>query len=84
MARQRFGSKNYPLNLSLANFAIVFGSLLNIAVQTAVGGSTQRMAVFGVMTVLAVVAAADVLPFSKMWNRDMKVLEEKRAAANQA
>ena len=42
------------------------------------------MAVFGVMTVLAVVAAADVLPFSKMWNRDMKVLEEKRAAANQA
>ncbi|MGN0078785.1 MAG: hypothetical protein ACI36V_08375 [Coriobacteriales bacterium] len=39
-------------HLSLANFAIVFGSLLNIAVQTAVGGSTQRMAVFGVMTVL--------------------------------
>ena len=82
MARQRFGSKNYPLNLSLANFAIVFGSLLNIAVQAAVGGASQRMAVFAVMTVLAVVACADVLPFSKMWDRDMKKLDERRAQAN--
>lgn len=84
MSRQRFGSKNYPLNLSLANFAIVFGSLLNIAVQAAVGGSTERMAVFGVMAVLAVVAALDVLPFSKMWDKNMKVLDEKRQALKNA
>ncbi len=79
-ARQRFGSKNYPLNLSFANFAIVFGSLLNIAVQAAVGGSTERMAVFAVMAVLAVVATLDVLPFSKMWDKSLKELNEKRAA----
>lgn len=84
MSRQRFGSKNYPFNLSIANFAIVFGSLLNIAVQAAVGGSTERMAVFGVMAVLAIVATLDVLPFSKMWDKDLKVLEEKRAAAKEA
>ncbi len=79
-SRQRFGSKNYPLNLSLANFAIVFGSLLNIAVQAAVGGSTERMAVFAVMTVFAVIATCDVLPFSKMWDKSIKELNEKRAA----
>lgn len=84
MARQRFGSKNYPLNLSLANFAIVFGSLLNIAVQAAVGGSTERMAVFAVMAVLAVIATIDVLPFSKMWNRDMDDLAKRRAEAGGA
>lgn len=84
MSRQRFGSKNYPFNLSIANFAIVFGSLLNIAVQAAVGGSTERMAVFGVMAVLAIVATLDVLPFSKMWDKDLKALEEKRAAAKEA
>ncbi len=84
MARQRFGSKNYPLNLSLANFAIVFGSLLNIAVQAAVGGSTERMAVFAVMAVLAVIATIDVLPFSKMWNRDMGDLAKRRAEAGKA
>lgn len=79
-SRQRFGSKNYPLNLSLANFAIVFGSLLNIAVQAAVGGSTERMAVFSVMAVFAIIAALDVLPFSKMWDKSIKALNEKRAA----
>ena len=84
MARQRFGSKNYPLNLSLANFAIVFGSLLNIAVQAAVGSSTERMAVFAVMAVLAVIATIDVLPFSKMWNRDMGDLAKRRAEAGKA
>ena len=79
-SRQRFGSKNYPLNLSLANFAIVFGSLLNIAVQAAVGGSTERMAVFSVMAVFAIIATLDVLPFSKMWDKSIKALNEKRAA----
>lgn len=77
-ARQRFGSKNYPLNLSLANFAIVFGSLLNIVVQAAIGGD-NRLGIFTVMLVLSLVAVADVVPFSKIWNRDMQVLEQRRA-----
>lgn len=82
-ARQRFGAKSYPLNLSIVNFAIVIGSLLNIVVQTAVGGSDHRLAVFMVMTVLSVVATVSVLPFSKMWDRDIKKLEEKRAISSE-
>lgn len=77
-ARQRFGSKNYPMNLSITNFAITFGSLLNIVVGIAVGGVDHRFAVFAVMAVLAVVATADVLPFSKMWNKDLKMLDERK------
>ena len=77
-ARQRFGARSYPLNLSLANFAIVFGSLVNIAVQAAVGDG-GRFAVFLVLLVLSAVATVDVLPFSKMWNNDMKMLDARRA-----
>ncbi len=79
-ARQRFGAKNYPLNLSLANFAIVFGSILNIVVQSAVGGAENRLGVFVVMAVLSVLAVIDVLPFTKKWNSDMKMLDERRSA----
>ena len=79
-ARQRFGAKNYPLNLSLANFAIVFGSILNIVVQSAVGGADNRLGVFIVMAVLSVLAVIDVLPFTKKWNSDMKMLDERRAS----
>lgn len=79
-ARQRFGAKNYPLNLSLANFAIVFGSILNIVVQSAVGGADNRLGVFIVMAALSVLAVIDVLPFTKKWNSDMKMLDERRAS----
>ena len=77
-ARQRFGAKSYPLNLSLATFAIMFGSLLNIVIQAAVGGADNRLAVFAVMGALSLVAAFDVLPFSKLWNKDMRMLDERR------
>lgn len=74
-ARQRFGSKKYPFNLSVANFAIVFGSLLNLLVQASVGGAENRITLFGVFLALSAVALLDVLPFSKLWNRDMKRLD---------
>lgn len=80
-ARQRFGARSYPLNLSLANFAITFGSLLNIVVQVAVGGADNRLAVFAVMGALSLVATFDVLPFSKRWNRDMDMLDGRRKRA---
>lgn len=80
-ARQRFGARDYPLNLSLANFAIVFGSLLNIAVGAAVGGAGDRLAVFAAMGALSVVAALDVLPFSKLWDKDMRMLDARRRGA---
>lgn len=73
------GSKNYPLNLSIANFAIVFGSLLNIVVQAAVGGSENRLGVFMALLVMAIIALVDVFPFSKMRNSDIKKLDERRA-----
>lgn len=76
-SRQRFGAKKYPLNLSIVNFAIVFGSILNIIVQSATGGA--RDAVFFVLIVLAVVALLDVFPFSKKWDADIKSLEQRRA-----
>lgn len=78
-ARQRFGAKNYPLNLSLANFAIVFGSILNLVIQAAVGADA-RIETFIVLIVLSLLATADVLPFSKMFNKSQKQLEERRAA----
>lgn len=78
-ARQRFGAKNYPLNLSIINFGIVFASLLNIAIQAAVGGDA-RLSVFIVLVVLAAIAVADVLVFSKMFDKSQKELEARRAA----
>lgn len=78
-ARQRFGAKKYPLNLSIANFSIMFGSLLNVVIQTATGGD-NRLLVFMVIGALSLLAMLDVLPFSKLWNRDMRVLEERKRA----
>ena len=77
MSRQRFGSKSYPLNLSLANFAIVWGSVLNVIVQTVVGGEA-RLTIFVVLFVLSILALLDVVPFSKMWNADMRALDLRR------
>ncbi len=75
-ARQRFGLKKYPFNLSIANFAIVFGSLLNVVVQGIVGGD-HRQTLFAVLLAMSLIALADVIPFSKLWNRDMRRLRNR-------
>lgn len=77
-ARQRFGAKNYPINLSITNFAIVFGSLLNIVIQAVVGGDA-RQAIFITLIVFAAIAVIDVLPFSKMFDKSQKELDKRRA-----
>lgn len=78
-ARQRFGAKNYPINLSIINFGIVFGSLLNIVIQAAVGGDA-RQAVFTTLVVFAAIAVLDVIPFSKVLNKNQEELEARKAA----
>ena len=80
-SRQRFGSKRYPFNLSVVNFAIVFGSLLNIIVQAIVNDSSNRMGVFLIMGALAIISTLDVIAFSKMWDRDMRRLENLRLSS---
>lgn len=80
-ARQRFGSKNYPLNLSIGNFAIVFGSLINVALQMIIGAGA-RSTVFTVLAVMSVIALVVIAVFARMWKADMKSLEERRAAAS--
>lgn len=81
-SRSRFGAKNYPLNLSLANFAIVFASLLNLLIQSATAGA-ERYVVFGVLLVLTIVAVLDVIPFSKLFDKGVAELEERRKAHSQ-
>lgn len=73
-SRQRYGAKRYPFNLSVVNFAIALGSLLNILVM-AVLGSENRMSVFMVMLVLSIVAAMSVFFFSRQWNKDVSKKE---------
>lgn len=78
--RQRFGAKNYPLNLSLCNFAIVWGSILNVILQ-AILGTDMRVATFSVLAVLAVIAVIDAAgPFGSMFKRDQKMLAERKKA----
>lgn len=78
--RQRFGARNYPLNLSLSNLAIVYGSLVNIALQTTVGQGS-RLSVFAVLTVMALVGLGTVAVFSRMLKGDMARLDALRQAA---
>ncbi len=68
-ARQRYGSRDYPFNLSVVNFSLVVASLVNILVS-AVAGASGRLPVFITMAVLSVVALADLVPFSRLWKHD--------------
>ena len=82
--RQRFGAKNYPLNLSLCNFAIVWGSLLNVLLQ-AIVGLDARVTTFAILAVMAVIAILDAaVPFSKMFDSDAEKLAARKAAHEQA
>lgn len=71
-ARQRYGSAKYPLNLSVINTSIIYGSLLSMAAQALAGGVDSPLAVFTILGVLSVVALVDVLPFSKKWDADLR------------
>lgn len=70
-ARQRFGAARYPFNLSVVNFAILFASLVNIVVMSAMGPG-NRLGVFLVVLVLSAVALVDVLFFARAWKKDMQ------------
>lgn len=70
-SRQRYGAKTYPFNLSVANFAIALGSVLNVAIAAFVG-QDARMTIFVIMLSLSLAALADVFFFSKVWDKDMK------------
>ena len=70
--RQRYGAKKYPLNLSVINTSIIYGSLLSMAAQALAGGVDSPLAVFTILGVLSVVALVDVLPFSKKWDADLR------------
>jgi len=82
-ARQRFGSKRYPFNLSIVNFAITFGSILNLVVAAAVG-SSNRLGVFSVMLALGVIALLDIFAFAKVWKRDVPQEEHVDLEAEEA
>lgn len=69
-ARERYGARNYALNLSIVNFALVPSSLLNIAIQAIAGGS--RPAVFVGEIVLCAIAIGALWPFSRLWDRDVR------------
>ena len=58
----------------------MFGSILNLVIQGVLGGDA-RVETFIVLAVLSLLATFDVLPFSKMFNKSQKELDEKRAAA---
>lgn len=73
-ARQRYGSAKYPLNLSVINTSIIYGSLLSMAAQALAGGVDSPLAVFTILGVLSVVALVDVLPFSKKWDADLRAM----------
>lgn len=73
-ARQRYGSAKYPLNLSVINTSIIYGSLLSMAAQALAGGVESPLAVFTILGVLSVVALVDVLPFSKRWDADLRAM----------
>lgn len=75
-SRQRFGLKNYPLNLSICNFATVYASLINMALL-AVVGTGGRQTAFTVLAVLAVLEFVIIALFFRM----MKADEKRKAAA---
>lgn len=68
-ARQRYGAKNYPSNLAISTFNIVFSALANIAITIAVGPDRQLF--FVVILACAIMALAGAFLLKRMWDADM-------------
>lgn len=68
-SRQRFGLKNYPLNLSICNFATVYAALINMALL-AVVGTGGRQTAFTVLAVLSVLEFVIIALFFRMMKAD--------------
>lgn len=68
-ARKRYGAKNYPSNLAISTFNIVFSALANIAISLAVGPDRQLF--FVVILACTCIALAGAFLLKRMWDRDM-------------
>ena len=68
-SRQRFGLKNYPLNLSICNFATVYAALINM-VLLAVVGTGGRQTAFTVLAVLSILEFVIIALFFRMTKAD--------------
>ena len=68
-ARQRYGAKNYPSNLAISTFNIVFSALANIVISLAVGPDRQLF--FVVILVCTCIALAGAVLLKRMWDCDM-------------
>lgn len=76
---QRYGSRKYAFTFSMLNFNIIFASLLSLTVQSAAEGGS-RGDVFTTLFVLGCASIVLMIPFSRIFNSDMKRLAERKDA----
>lgn len=76
-SRRRFGARRYTFNFAIVNMAIIFGSLLNILIQATAGSGDSRLGTFVVLLAVAAISLADLIPFGRVWKRDLSRLAKK-------